>query len=139
MMKPSQALRELFEQHDSLRVLMDNCEQLADQLDADTTALGRLVQQVARLRVAFEAHNRHEEHMLPSILRDLDAFGDVRVRCMMHDHASEHSALRASLDGPAAELRATLSELRAHLAAEERIFLSARILRDDVVNVESTG
>jgi hypothetical protein len=36
-------------------------------------------------------------------------------------------------------LRATLYELRAHLAAEERVFLSARILRDDVVNVESTG
>jgi hypothetical protein len=45
------------------------------------------------------------------------------------DHVDEHRALRHRLDGPTAELRATLYELRAHLAGEERYFLTSRILR----------
>jgi hypothetical protein len=48
-------------------------------------------------------------------------------------------AVRDRLDGPPHVLRATLYELRAHLAAEERYFLTARVLRDDVVSVEASG
>ncbi len=132
-------MRELFEQHEALRVLMDECEQAADDIDVDRGDLGRLTREVTKLRAAFEAHNLYEETLLPSILRDQDAFGDVRVSYMVADHADEHRTLRARLDGSTAELRATLYSLRAHLAAEERVFLSARVLRDDVVAVESTG
>jgi ABC-type transporter Mla subunit MlaD len=139
MIEPSRAMRQLFDQHESLRAIMDDCEQLADEVDAGRGDLVQLVREVAKLRVAFEAHNRTEEQLLPSILRELDAFGDVRVDYMLTDHIHEHRALHQRLDVPTAELRATLYDLRAHLAAEERTFLSARVLRDDLVTIESTG
>jgi hypothetical protein len=36
-------------------------------------------------------------------------------------------------------LRETLVGLRAHIDAEERYFLTAKVLRDDVVGVEGAG
>ena len=138
-MRPSDALRELFEQHEALRTIMDDCEQAADDIDAGRGDFGRLARDITKLRMAFEAHNIHEETLLPKILRELDAFGDVRVSYMVADHIDEHRALRARLDGPTADLRSALYSLRAHLAGEERMFLSSRVLRDDVVAVEGSG
>ena len=138
-MRPSDALRELFEQHDALRKLVDACEEAANDVDDGDGDVARLVRETTKLRVAFEAHNQYEESLLPAILRELDAFGDVRVDHMFADHVDEHRTLRRRLDGPTAELRETLQALRGHLAREERMFLSGRILRDDVVAVESTG
>jgi len=116
-------LRELIDQHDALRVLMDDCEQAADDIDARRGDLGHLSREVTKLRVAFEAHNLYEDTVMPAILRD--AVGDVRVSHMVADHLDEHRALRDRLNGPPAELRAALYLLRAHLAAEERVFASA--------------
>lgn len=139
MTDPSQVLGELVRQHAMLRAQMDECEALADRLDAGRGDVGALVRGVASLRAAFEAHNQFEEQVLRPILRSLDAFGEARIEHMFADHVDEHRALRGRLDGPTAELRATLYELRAHLAGEERYFLSARILRDDVITVEGTS
>jgi hypothetical protein len=44
--------------------------------------------------------------------------------------------LNTSITG---ELRAVLASLRAHLETEERYFLSSRVLRDDLIVVESGG
>ena len=139
MTEPSRALEELVRQHELLRAMMDDCEQLADNIDRGKGDVGALVREVARLCERFEAHNQFEESILRPILRTLDAFGDVRIEYMVADHIAEHRALRQRLDGPTAELRAALYELRAHLVGEERWFLSARVLRDDVINVEQTG
>lgn len=137
MTEPSKALDELLRQHEMLRAAMDDCELLADRVDAGHGNLGELVREVTALRQAFEAHNHYEEQVLRPILRALDAFGETRIEYMFADHVQEHRALRHRLDGPTAELRATLYGLRAHLAGEERYFLSARVLKDDVVNVET--
>jgi iron-sulfur cluster repair protein YtfE (RIC family) len=139
MTEPSQALEELVRQHEMLRAMMEACEQLADNVDRGRGEVGALVREVAKLRERFEAHNQFEEHVLRPILRTLDAFGDVRVEYMVADHIGEHRALCHRLDGPTAELRAVLHELRAHLAGEERWFLSAHVLRDDVITIEPTG
>lgn len=134
MTDPGEALDELVRQHDMLRASMDHCEKLADLVDVGRGDIGELVGQVAALREAFEAHNHHEEQILRPILRTCDASGETRIEYMFADHVQEHRALRHRLDGPTAELRATFYGLRAHLAAEERYFLSARVLRDDVVS-----
>jgi len=139
MIEPSQAREVLVEQHSTLREMMDDCEHLADEVDAGRGKLLALVRSVAALRAAFEAHNHFEEQTLRPMLHDLDAFGDVRIEHMLADHVDEHRVLRHRLDGPTAELRATLYALRAHLAGEERDYLSRRVLRDDLVNVESSG
>jgi len=117
------ALRELIDQHDELRVIMDDCEEEADAIDASRGDLARLSRKIATLQATFEAHNLYEDTVMPSILRD--TVGDIRVSYMVADHLEEHRALRARLNGPPAELRATLYSLRAHLATEERMFLAA--------------
>lgn len=139
MTKPSHALDELVRQHEMLRASMDECEQLADRIDAGRGDISALVREVGSLREAFEAHNQFEERILRPILHGLDAFAEARIEHMCADHVAEHRALRDRLDGPTAELRATLYQLRAHLAAEERYFLSVRIVRDDVISIEATG
>ena len=139
MTAPSRLLTELVQQHTTLREMIDNCESLADNLDRGRGSAAELTREVAKLRVAFDAHNAFEEQLLRPVLREVDAFGQVRVEQMLQDHVDEHRAMRRHLDGPTSELRAVLYELRAHLATEERYFLSSRVLRDDVISVEGAG
>lgn len=138
---PSHVLSELIAQHDSLRGMMDHCEDLANSLDsnpdADPTPLTR---ELARLRLAFDAHNKFEEQLLRPVLLEHDAFGNVRIERMVDDHIHEHRAIRERLSSPAtAALRDVIETLRAHLDAEERYLLTSRVLRDDLVTVESAG
>ncbi len=98
------------------------------------------MRQIARLRIAFDAHNKFEEHLLRPILREVDAFGAVRVEQMVEDHTNEHRLMRERMStGVTGELRAVLASLRAHLETEERYFLSSRVLRDDLIVVEGGG
>jgi hypothetical protein len=134
------ALTELMAQHDTLRKLIVRCEGLADQLDAGKGSPAELMREISRLRIAFDAHNKFEEHLLRPILRDMDAFGAVRVEQMVEDHTSEHRLMRERLNTSiTGELRAVLASLRSHLETEERYFLSSRVLRDDLITVESSG
>ena len=140
MNQPSQLLAELLQQHDALRAIMDRCEELADQLDAGKGDAAALTREVAKLRLAFEAHNKFEEQLLRPMLRELDAFGEVRVERMFDDHLREHRTMRLQLgDATTNALRGAIASLRVHLQAEERYFVSSRVLRDDVVTVEGTG
>lgn len=126
-------LGELISQHDGLRALMDECEDEADRVDADPAAdPAPLVHLLARLRAAFEAHNLFEEQLLRPVLLESDEFGAVRVDRMVDDHVHEHRAMAHRLGAPAvAELRDVIETLRAHLEAEERYLLTARVLRED--------
>ncbi|MBA3455663.1 MAG: hemerythrin domain-containing protein [Deltaproteobacteria bacterium] len=140
-LSPSRVLSELIAQHDTLRGMMDHCEDLANSLDdhpdSDPTPLTR---ELARLRLAFDAHNRFEEHLLRPVLLEHDAFGNVRVERMVDDHVHEHRAIRDRLASPATSaLRDVIETLRAHLDAEERYLLTSRVLRDDLVSIESAG
>jgi len=137
---PSKLLSQLVEQHNALRMIMERCEQLADELDEGRGDAAALTREVSKLRLAFDAHNRFEEQLLRPVLREIDAFGDVRIDRMFASHVDEHRAVRQQLgDGPTNSLRAAIDNLRVHLAAEERYFLSSKVLRDDLVSIESGG
>ena len=138
---PSGAMFELIAQHDSLRTIMDRCEALADQLDREpATDPTPLTRELARLRLAFDAHNKFEEQLLRPVLLEHDSFGPVRIDRMVEDHVHEHRELRERLGSPAtAELRDVIETLRAHLEAEERYLLTSKVLRDDLVTIESAG
>ncbi len=134
---PSRALAELKAQHDALRGMMARCEELADELDAGNMGPTQLLREVARLRLAFDAHNQFEEQLLRPVLLDADWFGEVRVARMIEEHVDEHRAMRKQLDSTVtSELRGVIANLRKHLEEEERYFLSKRVLRDDLVTVE---
>jgi hemerythrin-like domain-containing protein len=137
---PKHALAELIRQHDEIRDLIYHCEAMADDLDAGKLEPATLLAEVARLRVVFDVHNKYEETLLRPILRESDSFGEVRVERMVADHIDEHRSMRENLGSPlTAELRATLEQLKWHLSTEERYFLTSRVLRDDVVVLESGG
>jgi iron-sulfur cluster repair protein YtfE (RIC family) len=137
---PSQALAELRAQHDALREMMDRCEGLARGLDAGRGDPTQLTRELTRLRLAFEAHNKYEEQLLRPLLLDADAFAEVRIDRMIEDHDGEHRTMTAQLDTTeTSALRDVVESLRAHLEAEERYMLSPRVLRDDIVVLESGG
>ncbi len=125
------ALAELVEQHDQLREIMDHCESLAAALDAiPGTDPEPLLREVAKLRIAFDTHNKFEEQLLRPVLLAHDTHGTVRVERMVDDHVHEHRAVRAQLTSPtAAALRDVIETLRAHLDAEERYLLTSKVLR----------
>jgi len=137
---PSQALAALLEQHDQLRALADACETLADQLDDGAAVAGDLAREVARLRIAFDAHNKYEESILKPLLVAADAYGPVNVERMVDEHVREHGLVRSTLGGPrVGDLRPVLGRLRQHLADEERYFLTLRVLRDDLIVIEPSS
>jgi hypothetical protein len=137
---PGRALAELVAQHQMLRLIMDRCEQIADAVDAGEAGPMQLTREVARLRLAFDAHNKFEEELLRPVLLAADAFGEVRIDRMVNDHVGEHRAMSSRLGSSAtAELRAVIESLREHLASEERYFLTSKVLRDDVISVEGGG
>jgi hypothetical protein len=127
-------LAELAAQHASLRAHIARCEQLADQLDAGAIEPDALLTAITALRRAFDDHNQLEERWLHPLLLDADGMGAVRVARMVEDHVEEHQAIRRAIApalGPTTTgaLRDVLTGLRDHLAAEERGFLSRRVLR----------
>lgn len=137
---PSKLLAELLQQHDELRKLMDRCEELAEQLDIGKGDPAALAREIAKLRIAFDTHNKFEEQLLRPVLREMDAFGDVRIERMFSEHVGEHRSMRLQLgDATTNALRGAIDSLRVHLAAEERYFLSSKVLRDDLVTLEGSG
>jgi hypothetical protein len=129
---PGRALVELKAQHDALRGMMDRCEALADELDAGSKSPVQLLREVSRLRLAFDAHNTYEEQLLRPVLLGGDTFAGVRIDRMIEDHVAEHRMMRQQLSSPAtSDLRDVIETLRAHLEAEERYLLTAKVLRDD--------
>lgn len=134
---PASALAELTEQHARLREQIARCDELADALDAGEIGPTQLLREVARLRLAFDAHNKFEEQLLRPVLLDAEWMGAVRVSRMVEDHVEEHRAMRNAMRGAAgsettSELRGVLANLRAHLENEERYFLTRKVLRDDL-------
>jgi iron-sulfur cluster repair protein YtfE (RIC family) len=145
---PSEIRRTLLDEHARLRRLLDELEDLA-QREAQGEELGRRVPALAgQLARAVEAHNAAEEQVLEPLLRTVDAWGTQRIEDMLVEHVKEHAEIVAALD--AAGRAATHPEfarafprlaesLRAHMDREERTFLARDLLRDDLVNVDSTS
>lgn len=132
---PSQLREALAQQHAELRERISRCDQLAEDFDAGLLEPAQLLEEVAALRHAFDAHNQFEESALRPVLLDADWLGAVRVARMVEDHVEEHRVLRRDLDTrTASELRAVLASLRDHLEAEERYFLTRKVLRDDLTD-----
>jgi iron-sulfur cluster repair protein YtfE (RIC family) len=141
-MKPSEARAQLLAQHARIRALLEGAGTAARQVLAG--AGGVDFRRIAdELRAALVEHNLAEEAVLEPILRAGDAWGPVRVSRMIEEHAGEHAAFREALDGTDGEVAARMAdlaeEIEAHMLAEERTFLSPSVLRDDVINLESSS
>jgi len=139
-MKRSEARTQLLRQHDWLREIMAAAVALGERLLVGEAVREELLRALTELRDALAEHNRDEEAMLENVLRDADAWGPLRVARMFEEHRAEHAAMRDALAGTEIEVAhrfADFSEqLEAHMAAEERTFLSPAVLKDDIIDTD---
>lgn len=136
-MEPTQARAVLLEQHERLRRLLTDVQTVADRVLAGEGVVAELQQHLDALRAAFAEHNDSEEALLEPILRLDFAWGPARIARMLEEHSAEHASFREAMEGSALDVAARMADLvediDAHMAAEERTFLSPGVLRDDVV------
>jgi hypothetical protein len=134
--------------HGTLRGLMIPCEQEARRVMEAGTDSRHLLACILQLLDAVEGHNRAEEEALEPLLLDSDSFGSVRLDQMIEDHGGEHLDLRQALreaveaEVPDRAARATLAaiaRLREHLTREERQFLNVRVLKDDIMPIDTSS
>jgi nitroreductase len=127
-MEAREARAILLRQHEDLRNLLE-------RIAAAATAGAPVADMLAALRVAFADHNVTEERLLEPILRLDYAWGPPRIQRMLEEHAAEHTVMRGLLGEPGLagdeRLVDLIEEIEAHMAAEERTFLGASVLRDD--------
>lgn len=129
----------LLAQHERIREDVAECRLLAERFRDGEPVDVELDHALARLRADFDEHNRTEtDLLLPLLLHQSegrDTRGTLLAERMLEEHAAEHAAFREQLDGTrhaiAANMDELVEELDAHMAAEERTFLSPLILRDD--------
>jgi hypothetical protein len=127
----------LLAQHARLRSLLDACTRLAHQQREAEAVTAELDLALGELRDAFTDHNRDETAAIADVFNGPAAWGSLLVDRMLEEHVAEHAAFWELLCGSSGELATRIDELAeeldAHMAAEERTFLSPATLRDDVI------
>jgi iron-sulfur cluster repair protein YtfE (RIC family) len=117
------------------------CGRLSKQFRAGEPVAVELELALARLRADFDEHNRTETGLLLPLLlhasQGRGTRGTLLAERMLEEHAAEHAAFWQRIEAPHHEVAANIEELadelEAHMAAEERTFLSPLILRADEI------
>jgi iron-sulfur cluster repair protein YtfE (RIC family) len=131
----------LLAQHERIRAGVAACRALAQRLRRGEAVDVEIDLAVARLRADFDEHNRTETGLLlPLLLHHAEGRGTrgaLLAERMLEEHAAEHAAvwgrLQGSLHDVAGRMDELVEELDAHMAAEERTFLSPVLLRDEEI------
>lgn len=126
---------ELFGQHNEIRDVI-GLVRGSDPAECGT--------HLTRLRDLLVAHNAREEELLGEILPNIDAWGEVRALHMNDDHQAEHRSIldfvTALTDtGAAADVETLTDQLLDHLEDEEKTYLNAKVLRDDIIAIGHSG
>jgi iron-sulfur cluster repair protein YtfE (RIC family) len=137
----------LLAQHERIREDVAACRRLATRFRAGEPVIAELDLVLAQLRSDFDEHNRTETGLLlPLLLHASQGRGTRGTRMaerMLEEHAAEHAAFWQRIDAPRHEVAANIDELSeeldAHMAAEERTFLSPLILRADEIGRPVSG
>jgi hypothetical protein len=137
VMDAKAARSKLIAQHGRIRTHLSDCRTLARGLLDGQPVHRALDRALGRLRGDVIKHNTTETVLIRPLLRDSPGWGTLLIDRMLEAHVAEHAALCALLDGPVVEVAARIDELGeeldAHMAAEERTFLSPMVLRHDVI------
>jgi iron-sulfur cluster repair protein YtfE (RIC family) len=140
-MNAQEARALLLAQHDRIRQQLDSCVRLSRLLRAGEPVTPDLDAALAALRDEVAVHNRDETAIVADLLHGPAAWGSLLVDRMLEEHVAEHAAFWALLCGSQAEVADRINELAeeldAHMAAEERTFLSPLTLRDDVIRTRT--
>jgi len=127
----------LIAQHDKIRMHLSECSELAQQLRTGHSVDVELSAALAQLRSELTEHNTAEADLICPLLDNSPGWGTLLVDRMGEAHLAEHAALWEMLVGSTSEVAARMDDLvddlDAHMAAEERTFLSPLVLRHDVI------
>ena len=140
--RPSQVRSRVLREHRAIREQLDSLAELSAQLQAGNTEVFREAQ--GRLQAFHQVLRDHidfEDALLAPALNETDAWGDLRSRRLTDHHVEQREQLRAIVTRSRSEppvgfaqlLDHLIDELRRDMSAEEREYLSADLLRDDVV------
>jgi hypothetical protein len=131
------ARTKLLVQHEQIRTDLASCVALAHRLGNGDEPRAAFDLAIAQLRVDVDEHTATETLLVDNLLQGAAEWGTVLVDRMTEEHVGVHDALWAALSGPpedvAGRMEDLAEELDAHMAAEERTFLSPQVLRDDVI------
>lgn len=125
----------LLAQHDQIRAYLEGCRALARRMLEGEPVHAELDAALVQLRDAFTEHNASETDLVLPLLHGSPGWGTLLVDRMLEEHLAEHAAFWEMLAGSAAEVASRMDdlveELDAHMAAEERTFLSPLVLHED--------
>jgi hypothetical protein len=135
-MNATEARSTLLAQHQCIRLQLEVCTRLARSQRDGGEVSAELNTALAKLRDEVAEHNQAETAIVAQLLQGPAAWGSLLVDRMLEEHVAEHAAW-SLLSGTDAEVGDRIDELvedlDAHMAAEERTFLSPVTLRDDVI------
>jgi hypothetical protein len=127
----------LIAQHDQLRGHLNHCRVLARRMLEGEAVHTELDEALAQLRHAFMQHNTTEVDLIGPLLQNSQEWGGQLVDRMLEEHLAEHTAFWEMLAGAVTDVASRMDdlvdELDAHMAAEERTFLSPLVLHEDVI------
>ena len=145
---PAETRAWILQDHQNLRALLAQLEDVAQQVrDGDRRLLGPLRLEAERFMHRFEEHTLWEDRYLRPALLNADAWGQERAARLDHDHTEQRALLEDSLarlreaDQPPAQVARAVLDLialiRTDMEEEERDLLDPRILRDDVISIDT--
>jgi iron-sulfur cluster repair protein YtfE (RIC family) len=140
-MNATEARIALLAQHEQIRRQLEACTRLAKLHRAGQKVGSELEAALGQLREKLGEHNQDETAIIGQLLHGPAAWGSLLVDRMLEEHVAEHAVFWGLLSGTHAEIAERIDdlvdELDAHMAAEERTFLSPVTLRDDVIRVRT--
>lgn len=146
---PSQVRERIISEHERLLGLLEQVDVVARQaLGGDTTVEARLRQWAKDLYGFLQAHLHLENEILVPALADTPGFGKERAEALRAEHREQSTVFERVLGrlarkaGPkelATELQELARSLRDDIEREQQEFLSADLLRDDVMPTDTFG
>jgi hypothetical protein len=140
-MNATEARATLLAQHDAIRQQLGACTELAKQRRSGQDIGRELDAALGQLRDLLATHNQTETAIIGELLHGPAAWGSLLVDRMLEEHVAEHAVfwelLSGSHDQIAERIDDLADELDAHMAAEERTFLSPVTLREDVIRTRT--
>lgn len=140
-MKAREARDRLLAQHEGLRAHLETCTRLAALTRAGEPVGEELDDALEKLRGDFVEHNATETAVIGRLLHGPSAWSSLMIDRMLEEHVAEHAAFWELLAGSRVDVVARIDdlaeELEAHMAAEERTFLSPITLHEEVLRVRT--
>jgi iron-sulfur cluster repair protein YtfE (RIC family) len=145
--RPSEVRALILAQHDALRVLYAEVDELLSSVLAGDAAVERALRE--RCRVLYQTLLQHmatEDAYLAPALRQTDGFGPLRAHDLLDEHDRQRRLLRhalSSIDERSSgetllqSIPPLLVSLRADMAHEEHALLNPDLLKDDAIEVDT--